>query len=79
MVLSAIIAIPFVIMFLGNLNDTSSFLDAFNLNLYELGVWQVVLNSIVSALTFPLYAIFSLVLYFKLKYTEDQKAIFNNQ
>lgn len=79
MVLSAIIAIPFVIMFFGNLNDTKSFLEAFNLNIYELGIWQVVLNSIVSALTFPLYAIFSLVLYFKLKYTEDQKAIFNNQ
>jgi len=79
MVLSAVVAIPVVIMFFGNLSEATNIFEAFNLNLYDLGIWQVILNSVVSAVTFPLYAIFSLVLYFKLKYTEDQKAIFNKQ
>lgn len=78
-VLSAIVAIPVVIMFFGNISETNNIFEAFNLNLYDLGIWQVLLNAVVSSLTFPLYAIFSLVLYFKLKYTEDQKAIFNKQ
>jgi hypothetical protein len=74
-VLTAIIAIPFVIMFFGNLNETGSILEAFDLKKYDIGMWSVVLNSIIAALTYPLYASLSVVLYFKLKYTEDQKAI----
>lgn len=71
-IISALIAIPFVIMFFGNLKETGSFLDALNFQTYDIGIWIVVVNSIVSALTYPLYAILSVVLYFKLKYTEDQ-------
>ncbi len=78
-VLSAVVAIPVVIMFFGNVTEGTNIFEAFNLGLYEIGIWQVILNALVSAITFPLYAIFSLVLYFKLKYTEDQKAIFTNQ
>ncbi len=75
LVLTAIIAIPFVIMFFGNLNETGNILEAFNLKMYDIGLWSVVLNSIVAALTYPLYATLSVVLYFKLKYTEDQRAV----
>ncbi|MCK5028207.1 MAG: hypothetical protein KAR57_01140 [Bacteroidales bacterium] len=74
LVLTALIAIPFVIMFFGNLNETGSILEALDLKMYDIGLWTVVLNSIVAALTYPLYATLSVVLYFKLKYTEDQKA-----
>ena len=71
-IVSALIAIPFVIMFFGNLKETGSFLEALNFQTYDIGIWIVVVNSIVSALTYPLYAILSVVLYFKLKCTEDQ-------
>lgn len=74
-VLSAIIAIPFVIMFFDNWQETGNIRDLFNMQIYDLGIWSVVLNSLVSAVTYPLYAILSVVLYFKLKYTEDQKAL----
>jgi len=74
LIMTALIAIPFVIMFFGNLNETGSILEAFDLKMYDIGIWYVVLNSIVAALTYPLYAILSVVLYFKLKFTEDQKA-----
>lgn len=74
LVLTALIAIPFVIMFFGNLNETGSILEAFDLKMYDIGIWSVVLNSIVAALTYPLYAALSVVLYLKLKYIEDQKA-----
>jgi len=72
-ILSAIVAIPFVIMFFDNLRDTGSFSEALNLKMYDLGVWTIVLNSITSAIVYPLYAIISVVLYFKLKFVEDQK------
>jgi hypothetical protein len=42
---------------------------------YDVGMWTVLLNSLVSALTYPFYAIFSVVLYFKLKYKEDQESV----
>lgn len=74
-VISAIIAIPFVIMFFDNWHETGSMRDLFNTQIYDIGIWSVVLNSLVSAVTYPLYAILSVVLYFKLKYTEDQKAL----
>ncbi len=74
-VMSAIISIPFAIMFFDNWNETGSIRDLFNTQIYDIGIWSVVLNSLVSAVTYPLYAILSVVLYFKLKYTEDQKAL----
>jgi hypothetical protein len=74
-VMSAIIAIPFVIMFFDNWHETGSIRDLFNMQMYDIGIWSVVLSSLVSAVTYPLYAIFSVVLYFKLKYTEDHKAL----
>jgi len=79
LIITALIAIPFVIMFFGNLNETGSLLEAFDLKMYDIGIWSVVLNSIVAALTYPLYATLSVVLYFKLKYTEDQKAVISQQ
>ena len=72
-VISAIIAIPFAIMFFDNWHETGSIRDLFDTQIYDIGIWSVVLNSLVSAVTYPLYAILSVVLYFKLKYTEDQK------
>jgi hypothetical protein len=77
LVMTALIAIPFVIMFFDNLSDSGNILEAFDLKMYDIGIWAVALNSIVTALTYPLYAALSVVLYFKLKYTEDQKAIDN--
>jgi len=72
-VLAAIMAIPFVIMFFDNWGEAGSIADLFNTKVYDIGIWSVLLNSVVSALTYPLYAIISVVLYFKIKYTEDQK------
>ncbi len=72
LIIGAIVAIPIVIMFFDNLKDTGNILDAFNLQAYDIGIWTVVINSVVSAVTYPLYAILSVVLYFKLKYKEDQ-------
>ncbi|MFC2152344.1 hypothetical protein ACFLSE_07435 [Bacteroidota bacterium] len=74
-ILAAIMAIPFVIMFFENWQESGSFQDLFNTQMYDIGIWSVVLNSLVSAVTYPLYAIISVVLYFKLKFVEDQKAI----
>ncbi len=74
-VISAIISIPFVIMFFDNWHETGSIRDLFNTQIYDIGIWSMVLNSLVSAVTYPLYAILSVVLYFKLKYTEDRKTL----
>ncbi|OFX86773.1 MAG: hypothetical protein A2W99_06840 [Bacteroidetes bacterium GWF2_33_16] len=73
-VLSAVVAIPVVIMFFDKLGETGSIFEAFNLKLYDIGIWSAIINSFVSALIYPLYAIFSLVLYLKLKYIEDRRA-----
>ncbi|MFP4023260.1 MAG: hypothetical protein ACLFVR_01945 [Thiohalospira sp.] len=73
-VTAAIMSVPFVIMFFDNWKETGNIIEAFSLHKYDIGMWTVVLNSIVSAVIYPLYAIFSVVLYFKLKFTEDQKA-----
>lgn len=72
-VLSAITAIPFVVAFVDNWHEAESFRDIFDMQTYEIGTWSVVLNSLVSAITYPLYAIFSLVLYFKLKFVDEKK------
>ena len=64
-VLSAVVAIPVVIMFFDKLGETGSIFEAFNLKLYDIGIWSAIINSFVSALIYPLYAIFSLVLYLK--------------
>ncbi len=74
-ILSALIAIPFLIMFFDNFRETGNFIEALNIQMYDLGIWAVILNSLTSAIVYPLYAIISVVLYFKLKYTEDQKSI----
>lgn len=73
-VIAAIMSVPFVIMFFDSWQETGNIFEAFNLQKYDIGMWTVVLNSLVSAIVYPLYAIFSVVLYFKLKFTEDQKA-----
>lgn len=74
-ILSAIVAIPFVVMFFDNLKDTGSFVEALNIQKYDIGIWAVVLNSVTSAIVYPLYAVISVVIYFKLKYVEDQKEL----
>ncbi|MBI9052220.1 MAG: hypothetical protein JEY96_00290 [Bacteroidales bacterium] len=75
LIVSAIVAIPFVIMFFDNLSETGNILEAFNFHSYDLGIWLVVTNSIVAAIVYPLYSILSVVLYFKLKFVEDQKGL----
>lgn len=72
-VLSAIMAIPFAIKFIDNFHETGHLLESLNVQLYDIGIWTVVINSIVSALIYPFYAILSVVLYFKLKYIEDER------
>ena len=74
LIMSALISIPLVIAFIDNVKESGSIWDAFNIQNYDIGIWSVVLNSIASAIIFPLYPILSVVLYFKLKYTEDKKA-----
>ncbi|PLX22947.1 MAG: hypothetical protein C0597_01610 [Marinilabiliales bacterium] len=72
-VLAAVMAIPYVIMFVENWHETGSFRDIFNVQMYDLGIWSVVINSIVSAITYPMYAIVSVVLYIRLRFIEDQR------
>lgn len=71
-VLSAIISIPLVIMFFDNFRETGNIIESLSIQNYDIGIWAVVLNSVTSAITYPLYAILSVVLYVKLKFTEDQ-------
>jgi len=75
LVITAIVAIPFIFIFIGNFSDTQSFFDIFNPENFEFGVWIIVFNALVSAITFPITAIFSIVLYFKLRYKEEQGKI----
>ena len=74
-VLSAVMSIPFVVMAIDNWQETGSMRELFNTQIYDIGIWSVVLNSLVSAVTYPLFAILSVVLYFKLRFIEDQKAL----
>lgn len=71
-IMSAIMAIPYIIIFFDNWREAENFRDIFNIQIYDIGIWSVVLNSIVSAITYPLYAILSVVLYFKLRFLEDK-------
>ncbi len=73
LVLSALVAIPFVIFFFGSLGDGQSFMDAFNPSNLNIGIWAVLINSVTAALTYPITAIFSFLIYMKLKYDEDHK------
>jgi len=78
-VVNALISIPFVIMFFDNLKETGSIFEAFNFHSYDLGIWLVVINSIVAAVVYPIYPILSVVMYSRLKYNEDQKEINQDQ
>ncbi len=73
LIFAALMAIPFVFMFFENWKESGDFLELFNRQLYDIGLWSVVFNSLASALIYPLYAIISVVLYFKAKFVEDQK------
>lgn len=73
--MNAIVAIPFVFKFVSNWQETKSFLELFNMQSYDIGSWVIVLNSLVAAVTYPFFAIFSVVIYFKLRFIEDQKAL----
>lgn len=72
LVLTAVMAIPFVISFIDNWGEVENVAEMFNTNFYDIGIWSVILNSLVSAATYPLYAIISVVLYFKLIYKENK-------
>jgi len=74
-VVSALMSVPFVIIFFDNWSETGNIFESFKMQNYDVGMWTVLLNSLVSALTYPFYAIFSVVLYFKLKYKEDQESV----
>ncbi len=71
-ILSAVTVIPYIFAFFDNWHEATNFRDIFNMKTYDIGFWSVVLNSLVSAITYPLYAILSLALYFKLKFNEDK-------
>jgi hypothetical protein len=72
-VVNALISIPFVIMFFDNLKETGSLFEALNFRSYDLGIWLVVINSVAAAMVYPIYSVLSVVMYFKMKYVEDQK------
>ena len=74
-ILSALMAIPYVVMFFDKIIESGNLLGSLNLANYDIGIWTVVLNSIVAALTYPIYAIFSLILYFKLRYKEENPVL----
>jgi hypothetical protein len=74
-VMNVIVAIPFVFKFVSNWQETGSFRDLFNVQAYDIGSWVVVLNSLVAAVTYPFFAILSVVLYFKLRFLEDKKTL----
>ncbi|MDY6802093.1 MAG: hypothetical protein SVU94_12840 [Bacteroidota bacterium] len=74
-VVSALMSIPFVIIFFDNWSETGNIMESFKMQNYDVGMWIVLLNALVSALTYPFYAIFSVVLYFKLRYKEDQESV----
>jgi len=73
LVINAIIAVPFVVAFFEGINNYENIFDVMNLERYNMGTWTIVINSLVSALTYPFYTVLSVVIYFKLKYTEDRK------
>jgi len=72
-VLSALVAIPYAFMFIESWRESGNFAELFSMDMSKIGIWSVVINSLISALTYPLFAILSLILYVKLKYIEDQK------
>lgn len=73
-ILSAITAIPYLILFFDNWHESGSFWEIFNMQVYDIGMWSIVISSFVSAITYPLYAIFSVVIYFKLRFVEESKS-----
>ncbi|MEA3317229.1 MAG: hypothetical protein U9R54_04670 [Bacteroidota bacterium] len=75
LVITAIISIPFVIMFFTNMSDTTSFWESLNIQNFEIGSWMIVVNALIGAVTYPITAIFSLVMYFKLKYKEEESNV----
>lgn len=74
-VIGALAAVPFLVMFFDGISEGKNFFEALNIHSYDMGIWVVVMNSAVAALTYPLYATLSTVLYLRLKYQEDQKNI----
>ncbi|MEE4198317.1 MAG: hypothetical protein V2I54_11785, partial [Bacteroidales bacterium] len=74
-VVSALMSIPFVILFFDQWGETGNIIEALNWQRYDIGVGYVIINSIVAALVYPLYAIFSVALYLKLKFKEDQDTV----
>jgi len=70
--IAAVSAIPFAIIFFDYWGEAGSFKEMFNAKLYNIGIWTVLINSVTSAVTYPLYVIISIVLYFKLLYVENE-------
>ncbi|MDA3954014.1 MAG: hypothetical protein PF485_10220 [Bacteroidales bacterium] len=74
-VMNAILAIPFILKFVNNWRETENFFELFNMQTYDIGSWVVLLNSLVAAITYPFFALLSVVLYLKLRFLEDKKTI----
>jgi hypothetical protein len=74
-VMNAILAIPFILKFVNNWRETENFFELFNMQTYDIGSWVVLLNSLVAAITYPFFALLSVVLYLKLRCLEDKKTI----
>lgn len=76
-ILSIFTFLPYATSFIGQIQDFNNLGNAIETRNMNIGVFPIIINSIISALTFPLTALFSLNLYFKLKYNEDQQSGFN--
>ncbi|MFO7940769.1 MAG: hypothetical protein R6U66_13565 [Bacteroidales bacterium] len=73
LVLSAIIMIPFVIIFFQSVGaGDMSFAEMFQPANYNIGAGMILLNAVTGAITYPITAIFSVVLYHALAYHEQE-------
>lgn len=73
LVLSAIIMIPFVIIFFQSVGaGDMSFTEMFQPANYNIGAGMILLNAVTGAITYPITAIFSVVLYHALAYHEQE-------
>lgn len=73
LILSAIMMIPFAIIFFQSVTSGDmSFTEIFQPSSYGLGAGMILINSLTGAITYPLTAIFSMVLYYALSFHEQE-------
>lgn len=74
LILSAIIMIPFVIVFFQSVTSGDmSFTELWQPANYGLGAGMILLNAVTGAITYPITAIFSMALYYALVYHEQEE------